>query len=68
MYNVFCYAGDIMVMGLTATGLQRRIDTANDYILNRDLLSNNNMAIPRKHVYRDILQTSATYMKTLKTS
>ena len=31
-YSVFCYADDILLMSMTATGLQRLIDTANDYI------------------------------------
>ena len=39
-YNVIAYADDLLLMSLTATGLQRLIDSASDYINNHGLRFN----------------------------
>lgn len=40
MYNVFCYADDIMLTSLSASGLQQLIDCANVYIVSHGLKFN----------------------------
>ena len=41
-YNVFCYADDLLVASLTASGLQDLINVANEYIANHGLRFNPN--------------------------
>ncbi len=39
-YNVFCYADDVLLAILTVSGLQRLIDTANQYVCTHGLRFN----------------------------
>ena len=36
-FNVFCYADDLILTGLSVTGLQELLDTTSSYIIAHDL-------------------------------
>ncbi len=78
-YNVFCYADDIMLTSLTASGLQVLIDVANRYITEHGLRfnpskttcttfgSNYLQPLPSWHIMNTILAEtdSVTYLGTI---